>query len=1744
MKTNKGALGLALVIVFWGQMFTPLPSFVSAFTGTNLDYTGYPPFLSKGDTPNALIIIDNSASMYDLAYIPAEAASQGFCYDDKFNKTFIEATSTWVDTPNKTYAGYFELDLDANQKYTIPRWYSYDLTNTKFIQLADKTAMTDACDAAAGTRYNSTDNEVCVKINAGTTVTFFGANSNFMNWAAASKFDIEKKVLTGGKYDSTNQWLVMESRGCMDKTFIKQTTLTNDFKLILGIKKESNVSNLTTIEILKIDTTGFVVTACKEAVEAFVSGDDAKLGEVKDKTKECMEATGTTMSASGTAVNHVLQECWYFNKKGNYQPGGGTVSSMESDCEKVYGEPGVSYVDPITLKDTDICYGNYQGADDTSKGFVGQCWKLTSAGGAVPTSNCNSASGGDTPTGTRANPGAAVFCNSVAPDLNKWLKCDGSYNKGLNKCTADNHPATSGLWEITQVTPSTPGDTADWIGTSAVYDACVDAAIKKYCSILEDPGVPDPSDAMSSDGTTYNVPAYLMDFALTAQKGDPLLIMKGLVNKTTTPTGLLDKHSSDIRFGTMAFNTGTYSECAPVQSYAGAPYVANLNGCLESVTPITAGTLADASKKDGASILTIIGKDSSHLNDLKTRFNDLTATAWTPTAEAYFNAIGYYTQRADLRINSTDFLINSEDAASYPLWVPNHLYTPTSLVPVIVRDSTDKLYQTFSTGTSSALQKDGVTAATGPKNDGSAALFWTPIDPVQSYCQSNNVLILTDGASTADQKYSSPASVVTTAIENGEQPQEEVDALPTADPPPNYTCGYLKGSTLFDDLTYFGQHRDIFSSANFTNWAGGAEKGKNINAFIVSTGTLRSVQVAGLAAECDSNTLLTNAAANGLTDEDGNPGVLYNAEDPNDLETKLDIIFTKIGAGLSSATAASVISNSRSGEGAIYQAVFFPNQPDSHNNKVAWIGDLHSLWLDDYGNMREDTNHNQAMDLKLDKIVEFYTGADNTTRVKRYIDADGDGKYSIADLDPDGDNIDLRNLDYLWSAGMLLAGTDYTTQRTYNDTVNERYIFTSIDGSTEVEFTETPLRTALVDDAHYLAYLNASTVSEATDIVNFIRGKGDISGFRLRQIDWDEDGDAETYKLGDIVHSTPTVVAAPSEDYDVIYNDDSYRSFRQRYNYRRTMIYAGGNDGGLHAFNGGYFDRSVKEFLNGPPDTTQYTLGSEMWMFIPKNLLPHLKWLTSTTYTHVYYADLKPEIFDAKIFAEEAACIKADGTPDVLNPNCIHPKGWGTVLVGGMRFGGGEFTVATGETMRPSYYILDITNPEEPPNVLAEFTDPNLGYTTVQPTAIPMLSCDRKIANNCPKTSWPMDWYLAFGSGPIGPSTSTGVRNAMLGISTQDARLYILRLGGTGALPATLPNVSAASPPALQAIYNLTAADAALFPKSFFSDVISVDYNLDYRADTLYFGSIANTDKALVPKNYWGGMHRLKISDDINPANWGSPVSKINTFYNAGQPVTAAPSAAYDGARAWVYFGTGRLFDSTGDKTDTTQQSYYGLKERYDASGNLDLSSANGGNLVDVSNVWVENITGYLWNIDTNGVATLTTTGGDTLISTTLKALNTEISQKVAGVDKYHGWKINFPLAGERNLGQAAILGDIVTFTTYLPSIDICASEGESFLWATYYRTGTSYLSSVIGLGYKYTGKDAVTNADKDINETIRRRSLGRGMAITPNIHVGGEIGSKAFVQTSTGSIISIQETNPGVTKSGVASWRDISSDE
>ncbi len=896
-------------------------------------------------------------------------------------------------------------------------------------------------------------------------------------------------------------------------------------------------------------------------------------------------------------------------------------------------------------------------------------------------------------------------------------------------------------------------------------------------------------------------------------------------------------------------------------------------------------------------------------------------------------------------------------------------------------------------------------------------------------------------------------------------------------------------------------------------------------------------------------------------DGDGDPDTYFYVQNPLKLEEQLNKSFEMILAETSSGTAASVISQTRSGEGAVYQAIFYPEYSDD----VKWVGDVRALFVDSHGNMREDTNANRVLDSDEDRIVVFVDHGTGTL-VEKYEDANGNYVPEDSELVATGE---MDEVAYLWTASEWLNEMDDSTaisQRVnYTDTSGNRYIFTFADQDADMVADpgeQAPFvypgtdPTDLTDTSTIFPYINlfptfANEPSIAFDgsnvsldalrsetavfedllynqtrrVINFIRGQDQgiftsgtspsyiLPAFRNRQVDYDDDGVTETWRLGDIVYSTPTAVGRPSEGYHLLYRDSSYARYLSEFQKRRTVIYAGGNDGMFHAFNAGFYDSGDSEFKLSNDGEAAHELGAELWAYVPYNLLPHLSWLTEPNYPHVYYCDLKPKVFDAKILPDDTHYSDTDTDPN-----------WGTFLIGGMRLGGGRieadmdktdgntFNSDVDRSMTSAYFILDITDPESPPEVIAELSFEGMGYTTCYPAIVPMKDKDGADINE-------NEWYLVFGSGPADASGQAGVYDSLNEVvSEQEGKLFVVDLkelvlnGNLQTLDST--GAFTAAPGAADYYQSLDA-------DSFISDPISVDYNLDYSADVVYFGTVQGDSSA-----GWGGkLRRIAMDNDFTAASWEGDSTLID-LTTEGQPITAAPSAAMDNrGKRWVYFGTGRFFVNR-DKENLDQQSYYGIMEPFnDTNGNgfmefdedLTWDPVNRADLLDVTNAEV---------FDDR---TVTNVSG---VSTWEELINSMDSSASAGwfADFHETPTSILDAASERNLGQAALLGELLTFTTYMPSTDVCTAAGESNLYALYYKTGTAYFEDVIG----------TTDAGGDLQQMDKVTSLGGGLAVSPNIHVGSEEGSKAFVQTSKGDIKVIQELNPQQPKSGVRSWREV----
>lgn len=742
---------------------------------------------------------------------------------------------------------------------------------------------------------------------------------------------------------------------------------------------------------------------------------------------------------------------------------------------------------------------------------------------------------------------------------------------------------------------------------------------------------------------------------------------------------------------------------------------------------------------------------------------------------------------------------------------------------------------------------------------------------------------------------------------------------------------------------------------------------------------------------------------------------------------------------------------------------------------------------------------------------------------------------------------ELYQIGYLWNAREQLylptvTDTDLAVNRAWNASASSgRFIQTwvdkNLDGIIDANEYQPFVKGMFGSISH--SFLDVVDKTTAEKVVDYVRGI-ESAGSRNRKVQYAAGEPDNVMRLGDIVNSTPAVVGSPQEAFNLMYGDGTYRTFLQQYINRRSMVYAGGNDGLIHAFNGGFYNTvtvnagttTEKTYIeysttgkawNGTA-ATAHPLGAELWAYAPFNLLTHLQWLKDPEYgkqTHVYFIDGKPRIFDARIFYNNlGAPIDTD-----------HPDGWGTVMVVGMNLGGGAMDVSidhdnnpatTAKTVRTrsAYVIFDITNPEAEPRLMAEIPMPDASFSTVYPAVATFqdVGTNKSCKDAANADAACNKWYLMFGNGPENKKGGSGLEY----ISNQNAKAYLFDLGqlitktassATG-LPAncTVQALSTASTAA-----NLIGCDT-LQTNSFMGTPMVVDWNLDFRADTAYFGLIGrSTSGATVADD--GRVMRLGFNNKAAFSAW----SPLTTFYDTNLPVVAQPVPSIDNRnRHWLFFGTGRYF-SKADKTTADMQYLYGVKDM-EAGATYPVAQTK---LLDVSYV----------KVFTDGAISPSVAPITGPILSTFDALESEIDTEALG------WRMYLePIVGAvtdpstRSTTRPALLGGVLLSSVFQPSADPCAGEGQSRLFGLYYKTGTAHPSrTVLGTTAEQVGTEVKAVSNKFID-------LGQGMATSPSLHSGSGSGSdkvKVLTQLSTGEtpIIDIQTINK--VRSGRTSWQE-----
>ncbi len=649
-------------------------------------------------------------------------------------------------------------------------------------------------------------------------------------------------------------------------------------------------------------------------------------------------------------------------------------------------------------------------------------------------------------------------------------------------------------------------------------------------------------------------------------------------------------------------------------------------------------------------------------------------------------------------------------------------------------------------------------------------------------CRRSFVLLITDGESTQDREIPNSCA-----------------HLPNCNNLQNYWDGInptlpSDGTDYLDDVALYGHVNDLRPDAGWGNRSLADDQSIELFAIYAfgsipaAINLLKDAAKTGGFQDINGNRI-PDLPSEYDKDGDGVPDNYFQAENGYELEEAIKKAIMEMLARVSSASAAAVVSAGTKGAGLATQAQFYPRRNFPTGELLDWTGSIYSLWIDKFGLLREDNNQDHYLHLKNDYVVrvEFDTTVGDV-QVRRYQDVNGDGDSLVFVA-----NVPLEDLKTVWDGGKWLWNVSP------DDRVIKAFIDVNKNGVVDVNemYDFVPANAPI-----FRSHLGVLTDASADTVIRYVRGT-DFPGLRERTTN------SKVWKLGDIINSSATVVARPMERYDYLYGDVTYQEFWYAESLRRPIVYVGANDGMLHAFNAGYY-RDIHDpdpFKVGYQDPLgAYSLGQELWTYIPYNLLAHLKWLQNLHYCHVYYVDLTPYPTDVQIFT----------------PDAVHPQGWGTVLTVGMRLGGGQIITAN-DTLNSAYALIDVSDPLNP-NPLWEFTHPNLKYTLTYPTAIKI----KDFALNMEK------WFMLLASGPVNCA----------GESNQQARIYVLDLA-----TATI-----------ERIFVLPDAN------SFVANIFGIDWDQNYSVDLIYFADCFRDNTA--PGGWGGKIYRIKTRESIDPNDW------------------------------------------------------------------------------------------------------------------------------------------------------------------------------------------------------------------------------------------------------------------------------------
>ncbi len=408
--------------------------------------------------------------------------------------------------------------------------------------------------------------------------------------------------------------------------------------------------------------------------------------------------------------------------------------------------------------------------------------------------------------------------------------------------------------------------------------------------------------------------------------------------------------------------------------------------------------------------------------------------------------------------------------------------------------------------------------------------------------------------------------------------------------PTNDTGIYGTGSDFLDDVAKYTYDNDL--STAFTGT-------QNVKTFTVGFGDVGA-----------------NALAVDLLQRAGDlgGGEAFLSSDEQELAAALTQILASIFETNSSFVAPVVPvspENRTFSGGRVYLGFFKPK-----GGEAFWLGNLKKYGVDDDGAVVDKNGVVATYIDNDDDGIDDFTGDTLATGASN-------GAFRSTAISHWTATADAGNVDS-GGVGKVLLDRDFST------TPRKLYTYTG----TSTTLTDASNAFTTGNAAVTTALLGVSTAADRTNLINYVHGLDA----------YDDDGDTNTTEkrewiLGDILHSKPLVVGYATYAFSTANEANCSMN--------KTLVYAGANDGMLHAF------RDCD--------------GSEAWTFIPQDVLPNLQYLSGAT--HTYFVDGSPTVYRY----------------DADNDGNIEPAGGDKViLLIGQRRGGGY------------YYALDVSDPDVP----------------------------------------------------------------------------------------------------------------------------------------------------------------------------------------------------------------------------------------------------------------------------------------------------------------------------------------------------------------------------------------------------------------------------------------------------------------